>query len=273
MEARGAAVFNWFRKHVIAIVAALIFFFLLVPNAVVVWMSFNKPSGKYNVKWEQFSLDAWKNPLNDGVLHDPLVLSLEIALVATLVATILGTMIAFAIVRHSFKGRGFVNSVLFLPMAAPEIVMGTTLLALFLNTFGVNFLGFKSILIAHIMFCVSYVVITVKSRLNGMDPMLEKAAQDLYATPWQTFWRVTFPLVAPGIGAAALLSFALSFDDFIITEMTAGSSVTFPYWIWNAVQKGIPPQVNVIGSLMLVITLAGIAVAEVPKWVKASKSH
>ena len=270
------AVVNWFGKRVIAIVAALIFFFLLVPNFVVVWMSFNKPSGKYNVKWEKFSFDAWKDPLEGGwhgVLHDPLMLSLEVALLATLAATILGTMIAFAIVRHSFKGRGFVNSVLFLPMAAPEIVMGTTLLALFLNTFGVDFLGFKSILIAHIMFCVSYVVITVKSRLNGMDPMLETAAQDLYATPWQTFWRVTFPLVAPGIGAAALLSFALSFDDFIITEMTAGSSVTFPYWIWNAVQKGIPPQVNVIGSLMLIVTLAGIAVAEVPKWLKTSKSR
>ena len=264
---------NWFRKHVVAIVAILVFAFLLIPNAVVVWMSFNKPSGKYNVKWEKFSLDAWKNPLDDGVLHDPLMLSLEIALLATLVATVLGTMIAFAIVRHRFRGRGFVNSMLFLPMAAPEIVMGTTLLALFLNTFGVDFLGFRSILIAHIMFCISYVVITVKSRLNGMDPMLEKAAQDLYATPWQTFWRVTFPLVAPGIGAAALLSFALSFDDFIITQMTAGSSLTFPYWIWNAVQKGIPPQVNVIGSLMLIITLAGIAVAEVPKWLKASKSH
>ena len=266
-------VVNWVRKHIVAIAAFLIFALLLIPNAVVVWMSFNKPIGKFNYKWNQFSLDAWLNPLDDDVLKDPLVLALEIGLVATLVATILGTMIAFAIVRHKFKGRGFVNILLFLPMAAPEIILGTTLLTLFLNTAGVQFLGFKSILLAHIMFCLSYVVITVKSRLNGMDPMLEKAAQDLYATPWQTFWRVTFPLVAPGIGAAALLSFALSIDDFIITDFTAGRAVTFPVWIWGAVQRGIPPQVNVIGSLMLIITLGGIAAAEAPKWLKASKSR
>jgi spermidine/putrescine transport system permease protein len=265
------AVINWVRKHVVAVVAVLVFAFLLLPNIVVIWMSFNKPLGKFNYQWHKFSFDAWTNPLDDGVLTHPLVLALEIGLLATLVATILGTMIAFAIVRHSFKGRGFLNSLLFLPMAAPEIVMGSSMLTLFLNTMGVDFLGFKSILIAHIMFCLSYVVITVKSRLNGMDPMLEKAAQDLYATPWQTFWRVTFPLVAPGIGAAALLSFALSIDDFIITEFTAGNSVTFPVWIWGALQRGIPPQVNVIGSMMLIVTLAGIAFAEAPKWLKGRR--
>jgi spermidine/putrescine transport system permease protein len=263
---------NWVRKHVIAIVASLVFVFLLIPNVVVIWMSFNKPQGMFNYQWRKFSFDAWLNPLYDGKLTQPLVLALEIGLLATLVATVMGTMIAFAIVRHSFKGRGFLNSLLFLPMAAPEIVMGSSMLTLFLNTAGVDFLGFKSILIAHIMFCLSYVVITVKSRLNGMDPMLEKAAQDLYATPWQTFWRVTFPQVAPGIGAAALLSFALSIDDFVITQFTAGNAVTFPVWIWGAEQRGIPPQVNVIGSLMLLITLVGIALAEAPKWLKSRRT-
>jgi spermidine/putrescine transport system permease protein len=262
---------NWLRKHVVAIVATLVFLFLLAPNVVVVWMSFNQPKGKFNFEWNKFSVDAWKDPLDKGLLKSPLTLSLNIALLATLVATLLGTMIAFAIVRHGFRGRGPVNTLLFLPMAAPEIIMGTTLLTLFLNTMGSGFLGFKSILIAHIMFCLSYVVITVKSRLNGMDPMLEKAAQDLYATPWQTFWRVTFPLVAPGIGAAALLSFALSFDDFIITEMTAGNSVTFPTYIWGGIQRGLPPQVNVIGTLMLLITLAGIGFAELSRGLRAAK--
>jgi spermidine/putrescine transport system permease protein len=265
------AVVTWLRKHVVAIVAVLIFLFLLAPNFVVVMMSFNKPKGNFNFQWEKFSFDAWLDPLYKGKLRDPLTMSLNIALLATLVATVLGTLIAFAIVRHGFKGRGTVNTLLFLPMAAPEIIMGTTLLTLFLNTAGSGFLGFKSILIAHIMFCLSYVVITVKSRLNGMDPMLEKAAQDLYATPFQTFWRVTFPLVAPGIGAAALLSFALSFDDFIITEMTAGNSVTFPTWIWGGIQKGLPPQVNVIGTMMLLITLIGIAGSEVSRGIRARR--
>jgi spermidine/putrescine transport system permease protein len=250
---------NWVRKHVIAISGVLIFLFLLAPNFVVVMMSFNQPKGKFNYKWEHFSFSAWLNPLDSGLLNSSLSLSLKLAAVATILATVLGTLIAFAIVRHGFKGRGTVNTILFLPMAAPEIVMGSTLLTLFLNTAGPGFLGFWSLLIAHVMFCLSYVVVTVKSRLNGMDPMLEKAAQDLYATPVQTFMKVTLPLVAPGIVAAALLSFALSFDDFIITEMTAGRLQTFPQFIWGGIQRGLPPQVNVIGTSMLLITLLGIA--------------
>jgi spermidine/putrescine transport system permease protein len=262
---------NWFRRHVIAIIAWLVFLFLLAPNFVVILMSFNKPSGNYNVTWEKFSFDAWLDPFEKGKLKASLMLSLDIALLATVVATILGTLIAFAIVRHGFRGRATVNTLLFLPMAAPEIIMGTTLLTLFLNTVGSGFLGFWTILIAHIMFCLSYVVITVKSRLNGMDPMLEKAAQDLYATPFQTFRKVTLPLVAPGIAAAALLSFALSFDDFIITEMTAGNRQTFPQFIWGGIQKGLPPQVNVIGTAMMLITIAGIVVMEVSRRARERK--
>ena len=260
-----ASISTWFRKHVIAIIGILVFVFLLAPNFVVILMSFNMPKGKFNFEWNTFSTAAWTDPLNHGQLKASLLLSMNIALLATLVSTILGTLIAFAIVRHGFKGRSAVNTMLFLPMAAPEIIMGTTLLTLFLNTVGSNFLGFWTVLIAHIMFCLSYVVITVKSRLNGMDPMLEKAAQDLYATPRQTFMRVTLPLVAPGIGAAALLSFALSFDDFIITEMTSGSRQTFPQFIWGGIQRGLPPQVNVIGTMMMLITLAAIAAMELSR--------
>jgi spermidine/putrescine transport system permease protein len=160
---------------------------------------------------------------------------------------------AFALVRHRFRGRSATNLLIFLPMATPELVMGTSLLALFVAG-GVQ-LGFWTIVIAHVMFCVSFVVVTVKARLAGMDSRLEEAAMDLYASPWQTFRRVTLPLVFPGIMAAALLAFSLSFDDFIITNFNSGTTVTFPMYVWGANQRGVPPQVNVIGTAMFAIAL------------------
>jgi spermidine/putrescine transport system permease protein len=181
--------------------------------------------------------------------------SIEIGLLATLGATALGTLMAFALVRHRFTGRSAANLVIFLPMASPEIVMGSSLLALFIAAGVGGQLGFSTILIAHIMFCLSFVVVTVKARLAGLDSRLEQAAMDCYANEWQTFWRVTFPLVFPGILAAALLSFSLSFDDFIITNLNAGTSVTFPMFVWGAAQRDIPPQINVIGTAMFVIAL------------------
>jgi spermidine/putrescine transport system permease protein len=160
---------------------------------------------------------------------------------------------SFAMVRHRFRGRSATNLLIFLPMATPEVVMGSSLLALFVAT-GVP-LGFWTIIIAHVMFCVSFVVVTVKARLSGLDNQLEEAAMDLYANEWQTFRRITFPLIFPGILAAALLSFSLSFDDFIITNFNAGTTVTFPMYVWGASQRGIPPQVNVIGSAMFLISV------------------
>src|SRR4029434_4675338 len=162
---------------------------------------------------------------------------------------------SFALVRHRFTGRSAANLVIFLPMASPEIVMGSSLLALFIAGGVGGQLGFWTILIAHIMFCLSFVVVTVKARLAGLDSRLEQAAMDCYANEWQTFWRVTFPLVFPGILAAALLSFSLSFDDFIITNLNAGTSVTFPMFVWGAAQRGIPPQINVIGTIMFLVAM------------------
>jgi spermidine/putrescine transport system permease protein len=181
------------------------------------------------------------------------VTSLEIGLVSTLVATLLGTMIAFALVRYRFRGRSTTNLIIFLPMATPEVVMGSSLLALFLN---LRFpLGTVTVAIAHIMFIISFVVVTVKARLQGLDPRLEEAARDLYASPRATFRYVTFPLVLPGIIGAALLGFSLSFDDFIISFFNAGTLVTFPIYIWGAAQRGIPPQVNALATLVFVIAL------------------
>src|SRR5690606_1314572 len=196
---------------------------------------------------------AWRDPCGVPGMRGSPSLTLQIALWATLGATLLGTRIAFALVRYRFRARGAVNSLIFLPMAMPEVVMAASLLTLFLNM-GAQ-LGFWTILIAHIMFCLSFVVVAVKARVMSMDPRLEQAAQDLYAGPFQTFWRITLPIAAPGIAAGALLAFALSFDDFIITNFNAGSTVTFPMFVWGSAQRGTPVQINVIGTAMFVVAV------------------
>ena len=166
-------------------------------------------------------------------------------------------------VRHQFRGRGVANTVVFLPMASPEIVMGSSLLALFVSSGFGGRLGFWTIFIAHVMFCLSFVVVTVKARISGLDARLEQAAMDLYANEWQTFWRVTFPLVFPGILAAALLAFSLSFDDYIITNFNASSSsVTFPMFIWGAASRGTPVQINVVGTVMFLLALSAVGIGQ-----------
>ena len=258
----------WIREHLLAATTVAIFVFLLAPNAVMLLMSFNQPVNNYNYVWHRFSLHAWQNPCEVGALCTTIGLSVKIGLVATLLATVLGTMAAFAMVRHRFKARSALNVLLFLPMAAPEVIMGATLMTLFMNTIGAASMGFWTITIAHVMFSLSYVVVTVKARLAGMDPTLENAAQDLYATPAQTFRKVTLPLVFPGIAAAALLAFALSIDDYIITVLNSGNAVTFPMYVYDSAQHSVPTQIDVIGSMMLLITLGGIAAAQVPTIIK-----
>ena len=234
--------------------------FRSLPIAVIGVMSFNDPPSKYNTKWYGFSLDAWLNMCGVPGICESFVVSVQIALISTFVATILGTMIAFALVRYRFRGRQSTNLLIFLPMATPEVVMGASLLALFLNlTFP---LGTRTVIIAHIMFTISFIVVAVKARLQGMDPSLEEAARDLYASPRATFTRVTFPLVAPGIAGAALLGFALSFDDFIISFFNAGTLVTFPIYIWGAAQRGIPVQVNALATLVFLVALTIVLTAQ-----------
>ncbi|MGY1438321.1 ABC transporter permease [Streptomyces reniochalinae] len=229
--------------------------YLLLPNLVVLLFSFNKPAGRFNYAWQTFSTDAWTDPCGVANLCGSLGLSLRIAVLATLLATAFGTVAAFALARYRFRGKSATNALIFLPMAMPEVVMAASLGTLFLNM-RIEF-GFWTILIAHVMFCLSFVVVAVKARVMSMDPRLEEAARDLYAGPFQTFWRVTLPLAAPGIAAGAMLSFALSFDDFIITQFNAGpSTVTFPMFVWGAAQRGVPVQVNVIGSAMFVLAVA-----------------
>jgi spermidine/putrescine transport system permease protein len=249
------------RAHLLTVYAMLAFAYLLLPIAVVVAFSFNHPLGKFNLTWQGFTLDNWLHPFNSPDVKDAVQVSVEIALASSVVATALGTLIALALVRYRFRGSGLTNLLIFLPMATPEIVMGSSLLTLFLN-FGVP-LGFRTILLAHIMFNISYVVVTVKARLVGFDRHLEEAAMDLGANEWTTFTRVTLPLIAPGILAASLLAFALSVDDFVITYLNSGSVVTFPLYVWGAARTEIAPQINVIGSaiffIAVVLMLANVA--------------
>jgi len=243
----------------IAAVAALVY--LLIPNLIVVLFSFNKPNGRFNYTWTRFSTDAWMHPCAAPGMCEALTRSLRIGVTATIGATILGTMVAFALGRHRFRGRSAANLLVFMPMATPEVVMGSSLLTLFVNLRVP--LGEKTIIIAHIMFCLSYVVVTVKARIATLDPRLEQAAADLYANEFQTFWRVTFPLVAPGIAAGALLAFSLSFDDYIVTNFNASpSSVTFPMYVWGSAQRGTPVQINVIGTAMFLLAVVAVAIGQ-----------
>ncbi|GAB2771501.1 ABC transporter permease [Streptomyces daliensis] len=254
--ARAAtAPLRWLRRHAVVLAGGAALAYLLLPNVVVMLFSFNRPAGRFNYEWQRFSTDAWTDPCGVADMCGSLGLSLRIAALATLAATAFGTLAAFALARYRFRGRSTTNALIFLPMAMPEVVMAASLGTLFLNM-RVAF-GFATILIAHIMFCLSFVVVAVKARVMSMDPRLEEAARDLYAGPVQTFLRVTLPLAAPGIAAGALLSFALSFDDIIVTQFNAGpSTVTFPMFVWGAAQRGVPVQVNVIGTAMFVVAVA-----------------
>jgi spermidine/putrescine transport system permease protein len=246
------------KHHVLTVYALLGFTYLMLPIAIVIAFSFNNPAGRFNYVWSGFTFDNWKNW--DGVpgLRSAMVLSLQIALVSSLVATLLGTLIALALVRYGFRGRGVTNFLIFLPLSTPEIVLGASLLTLFLNLTLV--FGFWTILIAHVMFCISFAVVTVKARLIGFDRHLEEAAMDLGANEWITFRKVTLPLIAPAILAALLLSFAISIDDFVVTYFVAGPRTTFPLFVWGAARVGAPPQVNVIATFIFGVAVIGMIV-------------
>jgi spermidine/putrescine transport system permease protein len=248
------ATLRFVKHHVLTAYALLVFAYLLIPIAIVILFSFNNPKGRFNYTWQGFTLDNWRNWDAVPGLRSSIVVSLEVAALTSIAATALGTLIALALVRYRFRGRGTTNLLIFLPMSSPEIVLGASLLTLFLS--GSVPLGFGTILIAHVMFSISYVVVTVKARLIGFDRHLEEAAMDLGANEWATFRKVTLPLIAPAVLAAALLVFALSVDDFVITNFNAGTTVTFPLFVWGAARVGAPPQVNVIGSAIFVIALS-----------------
>ena len=229
---------------------------MLIPIAIIAAFSFNDPEGRYNFTWSGFTLDHWKDPFAIEELTDAMITSLELAAVATVIATVIGTLMAMALVRYQFFGRKAANLLIVIPTATPEVVIGAALLSMFLLPPFVSFinLGFQSLVIAHVMFSISFVVIVVRSRLIGFDRSLEEAARDLGASPLTTFRTVTLPLLMPGIVSAALLAFALSIDDFVISNFNSGQTVTFPLYIYGASQRGIPVEVNVLATLLFVVT-------------------
>ena len=243
---------RWLRRHALQIYGVLAFVYIFTPIAYVTVFSFNEPA-RTNLTWRGFTLENWQHPCAAPDVCSALGNSLKIGLSATLIATVLGTMIAFALQRHRFRGRAATNTLIFLPMATPEVVLAASLLTLFLNMRVP--LGFTTIVIAHVMFCISFVVVAVKARIASLDPRLEQAAADLYANEVETFRRITLPLVAPGILGAALLAFSLSFDDFIITNFVSGNVITFPKFVYVSAQRGIPANAYVIGAAMFFVSM------------------
>jgi spermidine/putrescine transport system permease protein len=244
------------KRHTLTVYSLLVVAYLMLPIAVVILFSFNAPKGRFNYVWQGFTLDNWIHWDRILGIREAVVTSLEVGLLATLVATAIGTLMAMAIVRHHFVGRATTNILVFLPMSTPEIVMGASLLTLFLNTTAVFQLGFWTIFIAHVMFIISFVVVTVKARLIGFDRHLEEAAMDLGANELTTFRKITLPLLAPAMLAAALLGFALSIDDFVITYFNAGGTQTFPIFVWGIARVAVPPQVNVVASAIFLAAIA-----------------
>ena len=258
----AARTWRFVKHHALTVYAVLVCLYLMLPIAVVILFSFNAPAGRFNYVWQGFTFDNWLNWNSVLGIQDAVVTSLQVGLLATLVATVLGTLMALGIVRHQFRGRATSNLLVFLPMSTPEIVLGASLLTLFLNTTTIFQLGFSTIFIAHVMFIVSFIVVTVKARLIGFDRHLEEAAMDLGANELTTFRKVTLPLIAPAMLAAALLGFALSIDDFVITYFNAGGTQTFPVFVWGIARVSVPPQVNVVASAIFLVAIA-IALANV----------
>jgi spermidine/putrescine transport system permease protein len=257
-------VFRFLDRYLLLVYTGVAVVYLMLPVVVMAVFSFNDPAGKSNFVWQGFSLAAWLDPFGVNGLQKAVITSLGIAFISTFAATILGTLIALALARYGFRGRGATNLFIFLPMATPEIVLGASLLTLYVAIGVPPFfpLNFVTILIAHIMFNISYVVVTVRARLAGFPVHLEEAAMDLGATEIVTFWKVTLPLILPGVMAAALLAFSLSIDDFVITNFTGGTiTQTFPMFIYSKNRIGIPPQVNVIGTIIFISAVGLVAVS------------
>ncbi|RWA23483.1 ABC transporter permease [Mycolicibacterium brumae DSM 44177] len=240
------------------VVAGLVMLYIFLPIFVIVLFSFNKPAGKFNYSWQGFTLDNWADPFKYPALTKAMVTSLQVAALSTAIAIVLGSLLAIALVRQRFRGSKAVETFLVLPLTAPEVVMGASLLTLFLDLGWPT--GFTTVLIAHVAFEISFIAMTVRARVRGFDWTLEDASLDLGASPTRTFFKVTLPLIVPGIVAAAMLSFALSLDDFIITYFVSGSTVTYPLFVNASVKAAVPPQINVLATAILLVSLVLLAV-------------
>jgi spermidine/putrescine transport system permease protein len=251
---------------ILPVYTALAVMYLFLPIVVMIAFSFNDPRGRQNITWQGFTIQNYFDVWNRPDITGPMVNSLIVAVVGTVIATLLGTLIGLALTRYQFRGQGPLNLLIYVPMATPEVIMGASLLSLWV-TMGAQ-RGLMTIVIAHIMFNISYVVVTVRARIAGFNRSLEEAAMDLGADEWATFRKVTLPLIFPGILAAALLAFALSIDDYVITSFVSGQTTTFPLWVYGASRFGVPPEVNVLGTLIFVV--AGLAILAQILWARRS---
>jgi spermidine/putrescine transport system permease protein len=233
--------------------------YLFVPLITIAVFTFNDPTTKFNTTWEGFTWDNWLHPFAQKAFTDALIESIKVAFVACTVATVLGSLIALALVRYRVVGSTAINLLLILPLTTPEIVMGASLFTLFFNQ-GIA-RGFWTIVIAHVLFCLSFVAMTVKARLRGTDWTLEDAAMDLGSPPMRTFWTITLPIITPGVVAAFLLSLALSIDDYIITSFVAGPTITFPRRVFDSARIALPPQVHVLATMIMLVAIMIILVA------------
>ena len=249
MRTRGDKI----RDALVRLAGGLALFYLFIPIFVIVLFSFNDNQGRFNFTWQGFTLDHWKDPFGVEGLSSALTTSLTIAALTTVIAVVLGVFVALALVRYRFPGRGATNALVFLPLATPEVVLGAALLGWFLTLNVAT--GYATILIAHVMFTLGYVVVTIRARLEGMDLHIEEAAQDLGANQLTTIRKVTLPLIAPGIAAAGLLAFAISIDDFVVSNFNAGQTITFPLYVYGAARQGVPPQVNVLATMIIIVVV------------------
>jgi spermidine/putrescine transport system permease protein len=238
-------------KRAVLWLAAMVYLLLHLPVLVLVVFSFN--ASKYSVSWTGFTLDWYRRLADRDDLLRGLRTSLLVAGLATLIATVLGTLLALALARRRFAGRRALEGLLYLPIVTPEIVAGISLLVLFV-ALGVP-LGIGTITIAHVAFNIAFVAVVVRARLAGMDHNLEEAAAMLGADELTAFRTVTVPLLWPGILAGALLAFIMSFDDYVITSLVAGTgSSTLPIVVYSMVRRNVEPTVNAISTLILVVT-------------------
>jgi spermidine/putrescine transport system permease protein len=261
----GAAIGRW----AIPVLGGAAFFYLLLPIAYIFVFSFNEPA-RTNLTWRGFTLENWANPCGAPGVCQSVGVSLQIGLVATLIALVLGTLLAYGLDRYAFKFRDATGFLIYLPLTTPDVVLGASLLAFFLNV-GLE-LGFWTIVIAHSVFCMSFVIVTIRARIATLNPAIEEAGRDLYGSPAQVFLRVTLPQLIPGILAAGLLSFAMSFDDFIITNFNSGTVETFPKFVYVAAARGIPAEANVIGSAMFLIAVLVVVIGQVVPWLRKRRT-
>ena len=254
-----ARVWAWLRHKALPIYAGLAVAYMLIPIVVVAVFSLgDTPKDKLTFTLDDgFTLEYWESMFSIPELNEALFTSIKLAALATLIATAIGTAMAIALVRHRFHGRRVANLLIVIPMATPEVVIGASLLSMFI--YASFALGFTTLVIAHVMFCISFVVVVVRSRLIGFNRNLEEAAADLGATPFQTFRLVTLPLILPGVIAAAMLAFALSIDDFVISNFNSGTTVTFPLYVYGVSLRGIPVQVNALATLLFLVAAVAAA--------------